>query len=156
VTLVCPSCGRAHSDDERFCETCELPLVVEGGGEAVVTERQERARKVKASYTDGAYVRVAVGRQEAEAQLIQNLLAEEGIPSELRRSRGFENPLMLAAGPRDVMVPQSGESAAREVLLQAVPEAGQPVPAPLGPPWMWLVGGVVLGAVPFVIIALVA
>ena len=158
MTLVCPKCGRDHGDEERFCEDCAVPLVFEGGGEAVVTERQARARKVKPQYGEGEYVRVAVGRQEAEAQLIQNLLAEEGIPAEIRRSRGFENPLMLAAGPRDVMVPQSGETAAREFLLQAAPDApaSDRAPAPLGPPWAWLAGGVVLGVVPFVIIALFA
>ena len=37
----------------------------------------------------------------------------------LRRTRGFDVPDMLAAGPRDVLVPASGASAAREVLLEA-------------------------------------
>ncbi len=37
----------------------------------------------------------------------------------LRRTRGFDVPDMLAAGPRDVLVPVSGAAAAREVLLQA-------------------------------------
>ncbi len=35
----------------------------------------------------------------------------------LRRARGFDVPDMLAAGPRDVLVPASGVQAAREVLL---------------------------------------
>ena len=37
----------------------------------------------------------------------------------LRRSPGFDVPDFLAAGPRDVMVPEGGYQAAREVLLQA-------------------------------------
>jgi hypothetical protein len=37
----------------------------------------------------------------------------------LKRSRGFDVPDMLAAGPRDVLVPRSGAAAARDVLLQA-------------------------------------
>ncbi|HEY1457185.1 MAG TPA: hypothetical protein VGF15_01595 [Solirubrobacteraceae bacterium] len=37
----------------------------------------------------------------------------------LQRSRGFDVPDFLAAGPRDVMVAQSGVSAAREMLLQS-------------------------------------
>ena len=37
----------------------------------------------------------------------------------LRRTRGFDVPDMLAAGPRDVLVPASGADAAREVLLEA-------------------------------------
>jgi hypothetical protein len=120
VSLVCPSCGRTHGDHERFCEDCGVPLVVEGGPvEAEVSESGERARKIKRQYSEGELVRVAIGRQLPEAELIQNLLLEEGVPSTLRRTRGFDVPEMLAAGPRDVLVPQSGIEAAREVLLQA-------------------------------------
>jgi hypothetical protein len=41
------------------------------------------------------------------------------VPSLLQRTRGFDVPDMLAAGPRDVMVPASGAPTAREVLLEA-------------------------------------
>ncbi len=120
MSLACPSCGRLHGDEERFCEACAVPLVPEGGpGEAQLTERQERARKIKGQYSEGSLVGVAIGRHLPEAELIQNLLLEEGVPSTLRRSRGFDVPEMLAAGPRDVLVPQSGAEVAREVLLQA-------------------------------------
>jgi hypothetical protein len=34
----------------------------------------------------------------------------------LRRARGFDVPDFLAGGPRDVMVPESGYEAARELL----------------------------------------
>ena len=37
----------------------------------------------------------------------------------LRRTAGFDVPDFLAAGPRDVMVAQSGVETAREVLLQS-------------------------------------
>ena len=53
------------------------------------------------------------------ADFIQGLLLEEGIPSLQRRARGFDVPDFLAAGPRDVLVPESGAPAAREVLLQS-------------------------------------
>jgi hypothetical protein len=98
-----------------------MPLVYAGGMgvDQPVTERHERARKVKPQYTEGDLVRVAGARHQAEAEMIQGLLLEEGVPSMLRRSRGFDVPDMLAAGPRDVMVPASGASAARDVLLQA-------------------------------------
>jgi hypothetical protein len=95
--------------------------------DAPVSARRERARKVKPQYSDGDLVKVAGSRHQAEAELIQGLLLEEGIPSMLRRSRGFDVPDMLAAGPRDVLVPQSGEAAAREVLLQA-----EMLPSPMG------------------------
>ena len=64
-------------------------------------------------------MRVAGGRHQAEAELIQGMLIEEGVPSLLRRSPGFDVPDFLAAGPRDVFVPESGADAARQVLLEA-------------------------------------
>jgi hypothetical protein len=120
LTLVCPSCGREHAGEERFCESCGVPLVPEGGPvEAVLDERGQRLRKIKRQYSEGELVRVKVARQQPEAEFIQSLLLEEGIPSTLRRTRGFDVPEMLAAGPRDVLVPASGVDAAREVLLEA-------------------------------------
>ena len=119
--LVCPSCGVRHSTDERFCRACGMPLVYSEslGVDEPVTDRQERARKIKPQYAEGALVRVAGARHQAEAEFIQGMLLEEGVPSTLQRTRGFDVPDMLAAGPRDIMVPQSGHSAAREVLLEA-------------------------------------
>ena len=129
MSLVCPACGRGHGDEERFCASCGVPLVVEGGpAEAVLSERQERARKIKPQYSEGELVCVAVGRQQAEAELIQNFLLEEGVPSTLRRSRGFDVPEMLFAGPRDVMVPASGAETAREVLARTGPRLPTPYP----------------------------
>ena len=52
------------------------------------------------------------------------MLLEEGIPSLLRRSGGFDVPDFLAAGPRDVFVPQSGALAAREALGTTAPAVG--------------------------------
>ena len=117
MSLACPSCGRGHPAHERFCADCGVPLVLEGGPyEADVTERQARARKIKPQFSEGGLVTVAVSRNLAEAELIQNLLLEEGVPSTLRRSLGFDVPEMLAAGPRNVLVPASGADTAREVL----------------------------------------
>ena len=70
-----------------------------------VSERQEWARKIKPQYSDGELVRVVGAQHQAEAEFIQGLLLEEGIPSLIRRSRGFDVPDMLAAGGRDVLVP---------------------------------------------------
>jgi hypothetical protein len=118
-TLVCPGCGSRFGDQVRFCPDCRLPLVLEADpGEQAVTERHERARKVKPQLSEGELVKVAWARNQAEAEFIQGLLLEEGVPSLLRRSRGFDVPDFLAAGPRDVMVPISGADAAREILLQ--------------------------------------
>lgn len=73
--------------------------------------------RINAEYTRGDLVRIAGGRNQAEAELIQNLLMEEGIPSVVRRSAGFDVPDYLAGGPRDVLVAQSGAQAAHEMLL---------------------------------------
>ena len=119
--LVCPSCGTTHPLTERFCPKCGMPLTYAGatGVDQPITDRHARARKVKPQYTEGDLVRVAGAQHQAEAELIQGLLLEEGIPSLVRRNQGFDVPDMLAAGPRDVLVPESGAAAAREVLLEA-------------------------------------
>jgi hypothetical protein len=109
-----------------------MPLAYAGqtGVEQPVTDRHERARKVKPQYTEGELVRIAGARHQAEAELIQGLLLEEGVPSMLRRTRGFDVPDMMAAGPRDVMVPASGADTAREVLLEADIPAAADAPGP--------------------------
>jgi hypothetical protein len=98
-----------------------MPLVIAGGEveEHPQSEARERARKIKPEFARGELVRVAGGRNQAEAQLIQNLLIEEGVPSLLKRAVGSDVPEMLAAGERDVFVPESGVQAARDVLLAA-------------------------------------
>src|SRR5919199_6125618 len=98
-----------------------MPLVHTGGRplEAATSEAHARARKIDPRYTEGELVRVAGGRNQAEAELIQGLLLEEGGPSILRRSAGFDVPDFLAAGPRDVLVPAAAEEAARELLFDA-------------------------------------
>ena len=119
--LVCPSCASAYPLEERFCANCGTPLVYAPGAVRAppVTEAHERARKIKPQYAEGELVRVAGARNQAEAEFIQGLLLEEGVPSLLRRTRGFDVPDFLAAGPRDVLVPAAGADAAREILLQA-------------------------------------
>src|SRR3954454_6676637 len=127
--LVCPRCARPARPEagDRFCPACGMPLTFAGADEVRASELHARARKVKPQYTEGDLVRVARAAHQAEAELIQGVLLEEGIPSMLKRSRGFDVPDMLAAGPRDVLVPASGASAAREALLQeALPVVGAP------------------------------
>jgi hypothetical protein len=87
--------------------------------DAPLSDAHDRARKIDPALTEGDLVRVAGGRNQSEAELIQNLLLEWGVPSVLRRSAGFDVPDFLAAGPRDVLVPESGAATAREVLLEA-------------------------------------
>ena len=134
--LVCPSCATPHPADERFCTQCGMPLTYAGRGDIdmPVSAAHARARKIKPQYSEGDLVRVAGARNQAEAEWIQGLLLEEGVPSMLRRSRGFDVPDMLAAGPRDVLVPASGAAAARDVLLQAELISDTPAAGPVERP----------------------
>jgi hypothetical protein len=119
--VVCPTCARLYPPSDRFCEQCAMPLVSVEGGELQGTERQQVARKIKPEYAEGPLVKVARGASQPEAEFIAGLLLEEGIPSMLRRSNGFDVPDFMAAGPRDVMVPESGAEAAREALKPEEP-----------------------------------
>jgi hypothetical protein len=116
--LRCPVCGAAYGEPERFCPDCKLPLVHGEGVIESVGERHQRARKIKPQFTEGRLVRVAGARNQAEAEFIQGLLLEEGVPSMQRRSAGFDVPDFLAAGPRDILVTETALATAREVLLQ--------------------------------------
>jgi Putative prokaryotic signal transducing protein len=102
-----------------------MPLVHMPGSERDASERQRKARKIKPQYSDGRLVKVAYATNQPEAELIEALLLEEGIPSMSRRSGGFDVPDFLAAGPRDILVPESGAEAAREALA-APPASGRP------------------------------
>jgi Putative prokaryotic signal transducing protein len=127
-SLVCPACGRPHDAGERFCESCRMPLVHPGGGEEAVSERRRRARKIKPQYAEGRLVKVVRASSQAEAEFLAGLLLEEGIPSMIVRSPGFDVAEFLAAGPRDLLVPESGAEAAREALRWERPD-GAPSPA---------------------------
>jgi hypothetical protein len=98
-------------------------------------------RKIDPRYSQGDLVQVARAAHQAEAELIQGLLIEAGVPSTLRRSAGFDVPDMLAAGPRDVLVPASGAQAARDVLLDArILTSAEPGSRAVTPPGRLLAG----------------
>ncbi len=121
--LVCPGCGARADASARFCAECRLPLVFDTPQDArevtPISERGRRARMIKPQLAEGPLVKVAWVRNQAEGEFLQGMLLEEGVPSLLRRTAGFDVPDMLAAGPRDVMVAASGVDTAREVLLGA-------------------------------------
>ena len=68
------------------------------------------------SSSKGKLVKVAYAQQQVEAEMIQGLLSEHGIPSMLQRAAGFDVPDFLAAGPREVLVAEELAEQAREVL----------------------------------------
>jgi hypothetical protein len=71
----------------------------------------------------GRLIKVAFARNQVEAEMLQGLLVEAGIPSVLKRSFGFDNPDFLASGPRDVMVNEGDAKRAREVLADTMLES---------------------------------
>jgi phage major head subunit gpT-like protein len=66
------------------------------------------------SSSSGRLVKVAYALNQMEAEMIQGLLSEHGIPSMVQRT--IDNPEFLAAGPRQVLVPEAAAERAREVL----------------------------------------
>jgi hypothetical protein len=136
-TLICSACATPHPPTDRFCPDCGLPLVHSPEVAAAApapTSAQERARKIQRRYAEGPLVRVAAARHQSEAEFLQGMLLEEGIPSLTRRSGGFDVPDFLAAGPRDIFVPQSGALAARDTLGTTAPPAV--LPRHVAAPWM--------------------
>jgi hypothetical protein len=67
-------------------------------------------------------VTVTSTRNLMEAELIQGLLTDAGIPSIVQRS--VDNPDFLAAGPRDVKVVAGLAPRARAVLAELLTEEG--------------------------------
>lgn len=108
---------------------------------------RRRVRKIKPQLSEGDLVRVIGAANQAEAEMIQGMLLEEGVPSLVRRARGSDVPDFLAAGRRDVLVPASGVTTAREVLLQAEMLSGEQARTPPGRVLAGLLLAVVLVAV---------
>jgi hypothetical protein len=80
-------------------------------------------------------VRVGFARHQAEAELMEGLLRENGIRALVRRTGGADVPDYLAAGPREILVAASDAELAREVLGTPAPE--QPVAgAREAPAWL--------------------
>jgi hypothetical protein len=133
-----------------------MPLVHAEGEplDTPLSDAHGRARKINPEFTEGELVRVAGGRNQTEAEFIQALLLEWGVPSVLRRSAGFDVPDYLAAGPRDVLVPEAGVETAREVLLQSdlAPTTGERS----GPRPLVLAAVVVLGGAGTALVAWLA
>jgi len=73
----------------------------------------------------GKLVKVGFGRNQIEAEMLQGLLSEAGIPSVLKRTIGFDAPEFFASGPHDVFVNVNDAKRAREVLADVMIESEQ-------------------------------
>ncbi len=117
--LACPRCGRRYEIDARLCADCSMPLVhAEGREQAAHGLAHEEARKIHPRMARGALRRVTVAGNLAEAELIKGVLLEQGIPSLIRRTAGFDVPDFLAAGPRDILVPDAAFAQASGLLAE--------------------------------------
>jgi hypothetical protein len=110
---VCPGCARTYPRSERFCAVCGMPLVHLPGTKRAASERQRKARKIKPQYSEGELVKVARAENQIQAEFIEGLLLEEGIPCVLSGLIAGYAPVV---GTRDILVPESGAEAAREAL----------------------------------------
>jgi hypothetical protein len=70
----------------------------------------------------GKLVKVAFARNQVEAEMLQGLLGEGGIPSVLKRARGFDAPEFMAAGPHDVLVDSRHAQKAKALLADTITE----------------------------------
>src|SRR4051794_29211438 len=64
----------------------------------------------------GGLVKVAFAPNQMEAEMIQGLLADHGIPSLVKRGPGFDVPEFMPVGPRQIFVAAETAPEAREVL----------------------------------------
>jgi hypothetical protein len=124
--------------------------------EAGEHDRHRLARKIDPRYAEGQPVRLVGARNQVEADFIQSLLLEQGIPSMQQRARGFDVPEFLAAGPRDVLVPASALQAAQETLMQSDLLSAGRQSAPVAVPWRVMALLLAALAVVAVVIAIAA
>jgi len=152
--LECPGCGTGGAAEERFCPRCGSPLVIVGAPLPLDADpARERARMIHPPYADGPLVKVARAANQPEAELLQALLLEAGVPSLARRSGGFDVPDFLAMGPRDLLVPEGGAAAARDVLGHREP---RPAVA-RARPWVRVLAlALALLVISFVVVSLLA
>jgi membrane associated rhomboid family serine protease len=68
------------------------------------------------------WARAAIARNQPEAEMIQAILRDAGIPAFVRRMAGFDVPEYLAGGPRDVMVPADRVADAHAVITPLEPD----------------------------------
>lgn len=62
------------------------------------------------------WAKVASAPNEPMALLMQGLLHNKDIPVLVQRATGFDAPEFLAAGPRELMVPEPDLDEARQIL----------------------------------------
>lgn len=70
---------------------------------------------------------MALASNQTEADLIQAILKEEGIPSITRKPNGTFLTDLFGIGPRNILVPAAAEEKAKEILAE-MERVGGPLP----------------------------
>ena len=119
--LFCPVCGASYPADERFCATCKLPLVysdhVREVGDVSATATSAPARSSRSSPRAswcGSPARATRPRPSSS----RACCSRRAFPACCAAAPASTCPDFLAAGPRDVLVPETAVATAREVLLE--------------------------------------
>ena len=112
--LVCPRCAISYPLSERFCPRCEMPLVYAGTRGRGPGDRDPRApAQDQAPVHEGRAGQGRLRPQPGRGRADPGPAAGGGHPQLPERSAGFDVPDFLAAGPRDVLVPEAGAERAR-------------------------------------------
>ena len=144
---ACPFCGAQFTRGLSACPECDLPLVGSGRQpaselfdgadlfDAIEPESPVRLPSVgmleidqprpRPEYTSGELRCVVVAINIAEADMLEDMLRSEGIPCVVRRVGRADVPDFLAAGRREILVPEQALPAARD-LLRIEPPTEQP------------------------------
>lgn len=153
---TCPFCGVEFELGAAACPACDLPLVVPDGTPSrspfdgadlfETLERDESMRRRPRvgmlaieqqqplpEYARGDLRCVVIALNQAEADMLEDMLRSEGIPCLVRAVDNIGPagmPQILGAGRREVMVPAAALSDARDLLRIEAPEqelnAGKP------------------------------
>lgn len=121
VTDTCPFCGCEFEVGASACPSCDLPLLT---GEPARVGAVATSVAPKREFAVGELRCVTVASNQAEADMLEGLLRSEGIPCIVRRSLGSDVPDFLAAGRRDILVPEGGLAAARDLLMLSAQPSG--------------------------------
>jgi len=149
--LRCPYCDETIEPAANSCKSCGLPLLQ---APREYESASGYAPHLRPEYCGGALQRITVATSQAEAELVQGMLTEEGIPSVVTSSKSFDLADLTADGRRDVFVPEDGVEAARDLLClspEALATANAETPNPTRLLLAILIGLLLLMAVAFAV-----
>lgn len=113
---TCPFCGCEFERGDSACPSCDLPLLHDSVEASANHGTVIMATAPCPEFATGSLRRVTIASNQAEAEMVESMLRSEGIPCIVRRSPGADVPDFLAAGRRDILVPEGGLAAARDLL----------------------------------------